>query len=445
MINFIYFASFYLTGDLGRQVSKEIAVNYVIVCNLIWLLSAASFGLYTTYGARKLERIYRGTWRSATLHFVLFAIYLVFTKGADFSRTFLVIFYVLLGSAFVVNRFLGTAFQYLLMNKFNGSLKVAVMGANDTATRLIDYLKRQRSLEFYGTIGDDASIYFKENDVIAAQVSEKLAAAVLANVKDIYVAVAPERMADVQALIEEAERQCVHLKFIPDLSVHISANYNISYLGGEFPIITLRNEPLEEIGARFKKRLFDLVFSSLVFIFILWWLIPLIAILIKLDSKGPVFFLQNRAGRNNKHFKVFKFRTMTVTESDGEYKQAKRGDARISKVGSFLRRTSLDEMPQFINVLFGDMSVVGPRPHPLLMNDHFQEIINKYMVRHYVKPGITGWAQVNGFRGETKEKEDMENRVKYDIYYLENWTAMLDVKIVFMTIINVAQGEEQAY
>ena len=207
----------------------------------------------------------------------------------------------------------------------------------------------------------------------------------------------------------------------------------------------MRPEPLEDISSRFKKRFFDLVFSSFVFITVLWWLLPLIALIIKLDSKGPVFFIQSRAGRNNQNFSVFKFRTMKVVEATDQFEQAKKNDPRITRIGAYLRKYSLDELPQFINVLFGDMSVVGPRPHPLKLNDQFQKIIDKYMVRHFVKPGITGWAQVNGYRGETKDSIDMENRVKFDIHYLENWTAMLDVKIVFMTIINMIRGEDNAY
>lgn len=444
MLNAIYFLAYYLTDDFAVSVSNEINRNYVIICNLLWFLSTSLFGLYTAYGARRLERIYRGTWRSVGFHFVFFVIYLMFSRDAEFSRTFLIVFYVLLCGAFILNRFIGTSFQYILINKFKATRKVAVMGSNNTAVRISAYLQKQASLEFYGFVGDDDSIYANSNGIVSEVVSAKLMEAAESGVKDVYVAVAPQRMGDVKALVEEADRQCVRLKFIPDLGGSLASPYTISYLGGEFPIITLRHEPLEEVGNRFKKRVFDVVFSGLVIIFVLSWLYPILGILIKLQSRGPVLFKQLRSGRNDESFWCYKFRSMTVNK-DSDDKQATKNDARITKIGAFLRKTSLDEMPQFFNVFLGNMSVVGPRPHMLKHTEQYKEIISQFMVRHFLKPGITGWAQVNGYRGETKEKEAMENRVKFDIYYLENWTSMLDVRIIFMTIINAVRGEDNAY
>jgi len=444
MLNLIYVISYYLTDDFANTVSDEINKNYVIVCNLIWMFSTALFGLYTSYGARRLERIYRGTWRSVAFHFVLFAIFLMFSRDAHFSRTFLVVFYLLLSGSFILNRFIGTSIQYILINKFKATKKVAVMGSNTTAIRISQYLQKQASLDFYGFVGDDDSIYSDDNGFVSAVVASKLEEAAESGVKDVYVAVAPQRMSEVKALVAEADRQCVRLKFIPDLGGSLASPYTISYLGGEFPIITLRNEPLEEMSARFKKRVFDVLFSGFVIVFVLSWLYPIIALLIKWQSPGPVLFKQERSGRDDKPFWCLKFRSMKVN-NDSNSKQATKDDDRITPIGKFLRKSSLDEMPQFFNVFMGSMSVVGPRPHMLKHTEQYKEIISQFMVRHFLKPGITGWAQVNGYRGETKEKEAMENRVKFDIYYLENWTSMLDVRIIFMTIINAVRGEENAY
>ncbi|HEY0177188.1 MAG TPA: exopolysaccharide biosynthesis polyprenyl glycosylphosphotransferase, partial [Pedobacter sp.] len=245
-------------------------------------------------------------------------------------------------------------------------------------------------------------------------------------------------------LVQEADKQLLRLKFIPDLAGALTAPYTISYMGGEFPIITLRNEPLESMGNRFKKRVFDMVFSSLVILFVLSWLYPLIAILIKLQSKGPVLFKQQRSGINDEPFWCYKFRSMRMN-TDSDKKQATKNDDRITPIGRFLRKSSLDEMPQFFNVFLGDMSVVGPRPHMLRHTEEYKKIIGQYMVRQFVKPGITGWAQVNGYRGETKDDSAMEKRVECDIWYLEHWSSALDVRIIFMTIINVFHGEENAY
>jgi putative colanic acid biosynthesis UDP-glucose lipid carrier transferase len=174
----------------------------------------------------------------------------------------------------------------------------------------------------------------------------------------------------------------------------------------------------------------------------------IIAILIKLNSKGPVFFVQKRWGMNNVPFSTLKFRSMTTESSDvveGKYQQAQQGDARITKIGAFLRKSNLDELPQFINVLLGDMSVVGPRPHPGPLNEESKEVVTNYLQRHLVKPGITGWAQVNGARGETKKVSQMQKRVDYDIWYIENWSFALDIRIVLQTVWNMYKGDDHAF
>jgi putative colanic acid biosynthesis UDP-glucose lipid carrier transferase len=206
----------------------------------------------------------------------------------------------------------------------------------------------------------------------------------------------------------------------------------------------LRTEPLEIPLYRIIKKVFDFCFSLFVIVFVFSWLFPIVMILIKVNSRGPVFFVQERSGRDNNSFPCFKFRTMYVNK-DADTVQATQNDARITKVGAFLRRTSMDELPQFFNVLLGNMSVVGPRPHMLSHTEQYSELINNFLVRHYAKPGITGWAQVNGFRGETKELADMEGRVEHDIWYIENWSLLLDIKIIWNTFFKVLQEDEDVF
>ncbi|MEQ9413444.1 MAG: sugar transferase, partial [Cyclobacteriaceae bacterium] len=170
----------------------------------------------------------------------------------------------------------------------------------------------------------------------------------------------------------------------------------------------------------------------------------IVAILIKIDSKGPVLFLQKRGGMSNMPFNCLKFRTMTY-QKDAEFRQATTNDPRITKIGKFLRKSSIDEFPQFINVLLGDMSLIGPRPHPIKLNEEFAEKIKIMMSRHYVKPGITGLAQCMGYRGETRDLADMENRVRLDRHYIENWTFWLDIKIIFLTVVSLIRGSDKAY
>ena len=215
------------------------------------------------------------------------------------------------------------------------------------------------------------------------------------------------------------------------------------------PVLFFKNYPLDDIENKVFKRVFDIVFSIFVILFIFTWLFPIVSIIIKLTSKGPIFFNQYRWGINNKKIKCFKFRTMYIGNNeiaeDGSYMPATKNDSRITLIGHFLRKTSIDEMPQFFNVLFGSMSVVGPRPHPIPLNMQSKDHVNNYLLRHLVKPGITGWAQVNGSRGEVKEIAEMQNRVNFDIWYIENWTFWLDIQIIFQTIINLIKGDEKAF
>ena len=192
------------------------------------------------------------------------------------------------------------------------------------------------------------------------------------------------------------------------------------------------------------KRCFDIV-SSLGFLLTFFPIIfIIIAPIIKLTSKGPIFFKQKRTGENGEEFSCLKFRTMNVNK-DADRVQATQNDSRVTPIGAFLRKTNLDETPQFLNVLYGNMSIVGPRPHMLQHTEVYSRLIDKYMVRHYIKPGITGWAQVTGYRGETKDLSEMEGRVKQDVWYIENWTFWLDIKIIFLTAYNMIKGEEKAY
>jgi putative colanic acid biosysnthesis UDP-glucose lipid carrier transferase len=212
----------------------------------------------------------------------------------------------------------------------------------------------------------------------------------------------------------------------------------------KLPGIDLSAIEIDDPRNQLLKRLFDLFFAFLFFVLILSWFIPLIAIIIKLDSRGPVFFIQQRNGERNAPFGCIKFRTMVVN-NEADSRQATRNDTRITRVGKFLRKSSLDELPQFINVLLGDMSLIGPRPHPIKLNEQFLPLIGNIMSRHYVKPGITGLAQCMGYRGETSTLSDMENRVRLDRYYIENWTFWLDIKIIFLTIVSLIRGSDKAF
>jgi undecaprenyl-phosphate galactose phosphotransferase/putative colanic acid biosynthesis UDP-glucose lipid carrier transferase len=245
-------------------------------------------------------------------------------------------------------------------------------------------------------------------------------------------------------LIHFCDNNLIRVKIIPEFSEYLSQSFYIDYVD-HTPILKFREEPLESLSNKLVKRSFDLVFSIFVLVFIFSWLLPVVAICIKVSSPGPIFFVQERSGKRGDVFKCLKFRSMRVNQKSNVL-QATRDDNRITSIGKFLRRTSLDEFPQFINVFKGEMSVVGPRPHMLKHTEVYGELINKFMVRHLAKPGITGWAQINGLRGETKKVEDMRKRAEADIWYLENWSILLDIKIIILTAWNILiRKDENAY
>ena len=263
------------------------------------------------------------------------------------------------------------------------------------------------------------------------------------DVDEIYCSVSRFSKADLLKIRDFSDNHLVKLKLIPDNKGVYSSSMEFEIFEN-LPFLNLRKSPLDKNYAKYGKRIFDIIFSSLVIIGILSWLIPLLFILNLFESKGPVIFKQLRHGKDKKVFWCYKFRSMAVN-TEANSRMCSRNDLRVTKIGKFLRKTSIDELPQFINVFLGEMSVVGPRPHMELHTIEYEHNVNKYLVRHFAKPGITGLAQVRGYRGEIIRKSDIINRTRMDIFYLEKWTALLDLKIIYQTIYNCFYGEEKAY
>lgn len=244
-------------------------------------------------------------------------------------------------------------------------------------------------------------------------------------------------------VINYCENHLVHFYSVPNVRNYLRHRMYLDMIGN-VPILSIHKEPLAKPENRLLKRAFD-VAASLLFLCTLFPLIvAVVGPLIKLTSPGPVFFRQKRNGLNNKEFWCYKFRSMRMNP-EADLLQATSDDPRKTRLGNFMRRTNIDELPQFINVLLGDMSIVGPRPHMLKHTEEYSHIINKYMVRHFIKPGITGWAQVTGFRGETRTVEQMEGRIKADIWYMEHWSFLLDLYIVYKTVTNTLHKDRKAY
>jgi exopolysaccharide biosynthesis polyprenyl glycosylphosphotransferase len=252
----------------------------------------------------------------------------------------------------------------------------------------------------------------------------------------------------IERIIKICDMYAVKVHIIPDYLNFISNRFQLTSFG-DFPIITARREPLEEVQWRFLKRSFDFIFSLTVSVFVLSWMIPVIFILSRFLSKGSVFFVQKRIGTKNRKFNCYKFRTMLPEREPAEkFKPVVSNDPRITKLGKFLRKSNLDELPQFLNVLKGEMSVVGPRPHAIPYDDIYGKVVDEIRLRHNVKPGITGWAQIHGLRGDVADEEEnrkrTRERIEYDIWYIENWSFTLDIQIILITIWKMLRGRTEA-
>ena len=262
-------------------------------------------------------------------------------------------------------------------------------------------------------------------------------------VDEIFVSASEFDSTILNEIIDYAENNLIKIRVVPNFSGVFASHLKLDYVGHQ-PILVYREVVLDDVVNAALKRTFDVLFSLLVVVFVLSWLIPLLGLLIKRESRGPVLFKQKRSGLHNVDFDCFKFRSMAVN-TDSNDVQATKGDMRVTKIGAFIRKTSIDELPQFLNVLIGDMSVVGPRPHMVKHTTEFSSEVDRYMLRHSVKPGITGLAQTRGYRGETKTFHDIKGRVALDRFYIEHWNFFLDITIIFRTFINGAKGDSQAY
>jgi len=326
--------------------------------------------------------------------------------------------------------------------------KVLIVGAGETGMNFYkDYVKNEKyGYSLAGFIDDVKQPTLNGHYLGKTSELDK----VIANYEldDIVVAMPITQESQIQNIVTIGEKEGKRIRIIPDYQRYGSGKLKVDRLGS-LPIITLRSLPLDVVDNKIYKRLFDIVFSVIVITLIFSWLFPIIALLIKIGSKGPVFFKQERWGLNNKVIICYKFRSMVAASTDidenGKYRQASKNDPRITPIGKFLRKSNLDELPQFLNVLLGTMSVVGPRPHPVPLNIASKDSIENYMIRHWVKPGITGWAQVNGYRGETRVPPLMQKRVEHDVWYMENWTFWLDLQIIVQTLVNMVKGEKNAF
>lgn len=388
---------------------------------------------------------YYNTFKKAFFSVFIFisaiSIFWLFSQSESLERHFLTTLVLLLFLWLTIYR----VSVHLILDKyreFGGNIRYAViLGYDELGTKLFDTLKRKshygiRCIGFYGDVKDgieDYSYLGSFKDFIKAD---------LESIDHIYVSErAPKYV--LEKAIEIGENSLKRVKLLPEFKTEAIKSFVLRRYDA-VPVIDVNNLPLDAKVNTFIKRIFDVVFATFMFVFVLSWMYPIFGLIIKLESKGPILFKQLRHGKGNTPFYCYKFRTM-IENSEADFTWASKNDPRITKFGAFLRKTSLDEFPQFFNVLIGNMSIVGPRPHPLSLNKAYETKIEKYAKRHAYKPGVTGLAQAMGFRGEITDYYQMNSRVRLDRFYLQNWSFILDIKIIFLTIYALVKGQKLAY
>lgn len=415
--------------------------NFLLLMNLGWFLSANILGIYKIFRLTKYTRIISDIFKQiivfSLMAFAFFTIYRIQLPKHLVNYVFQMLLF--LGLSIILLRSLSYYFMKRWRLMGGNFRNVIIAGNSKNVQKLANFFNHRKDFGYrfkgyYSNTKTDLNLSGSLSDIPA--LAEKI------NIHQIYCNTADLKAEEINELIRFAENNLIEIKFIPDPKVDYGQKLVLQYYD-YIPVFALREIPFQA-DIMWAKRGFDIVFSCLVIVFVLSWLIPILGLIIRLESKGPILFRQKRNGLNNVEFDVLKFRSMYVNGFSNK-KQTSTNDHRLTKVGKFIRRNSIDELPQFINVFLGSMSVVGPRPHPLFLTKQYAKIVDKYMVRHFVKPGVTGLAQIKGYRGEVQDAEHMRNRIRLDKFYIENWSLLFDIEIIIKTFFNTFKKNNHIY
>ena len=416
--------------------------SLMVVFILAWIVVGFILNVYRIGDLTRFRRVAGLVVMAFALHAVFITFYLSIIGGELAAMAPWLSTYLTSTVAIIAGRRLLIALYRVYRQRTHSARKIAIVGKGKTAVMLHRFFEHNPILRCQVVgVFDDSYQPSAPGNLLTGSVEDLKALCEREEIEEIYFTRHDQQqLQEFSALCDE---HFILFRLVPDYQEIFDQKLNI-YYQDEIPILMLRPEPMHSAINIIIKRIFDVVFSLLVLLTIFPLLYVIIALFTKLESPGPVLFRQLRAGRKNKLFLCYKFRTMRI-DNDDEARQATKDDPRVTRIGAFLRKTSLDEFPQFINVLLGDMSVVGPRPFMLQHVEEFSRTVDRYALRQFVTPGITGYAQVNGFRGEVRHAQMIQKRVEYDRIYIENWSLMLDIKIIWQTVRNIFKGEENAY
>ncbi|WP_099462908.1 undecaprenyl-phosphate glucose phosphotransferase [Parabacteroides provencensis] len=444
VLNALFVLVFYI---LGEHYTNAIAHNFreiLLLLNFCYFFSLYFVPMQLHMPVVYIDKIVQRAFVLVTFLIFLFATCLIFLNVGDILATFLFVYYFSAIVIFSLWRVIVRVSLKIYRKKGYNFKKIIIVGAGKNGMELYRVMKDDLSYGFsvMGFFDDNLSLKSALPNYLG--MTNEVENYVLAHdVDEIYCTLPGTNDEKILRILNFAEKHMVRFYIVPEFYRNIKKSLVMEVMES-IPLLTVRREPLQAAYNRALKRSFDVVFSFIILVTIYPVLYVVIGVLIKMSSPGPVLFKQKRTGLYGQEFECYKFRTMKVNR-EADTLQAVKDDPRKTRIGDILRKTNLDEFPQFINVIKGEMSIVGPRPHMLRHTEQYSALIDKYMVRHLVKPGVTGWAQVTGYRGETKTLEQMEGRVKRDVWYIENWTFFLDLKIIVVTILNMFKGEKNAY
>lgn len=446
LLNLAFFLAAVISQSLDLLLERTTMFVLLLLSNILWFFYASMSEFYSDFFTRPFAYQFTNIIKSAVVQALLAVTFIFLVKETLFTRNFIILFTALILFFISIRTIVFKKTLNSLRKKGKNVRNLLIIGAGEVAENFKRMISSNPDLgyKFYGFLD---SILQKESTSIIGSVSDLNAVLESKEVDEVVIALPEDSSGRLEELIRICNINAVKVHIIPDYLKFLGNRFEASTMGN-FPIITAREEPLNEANRRFVKRLFDIIFSLFVIIFVLSWLFPLIALLIKINSPGPVLFIQERFGVKNKKFRCYKFRTMTSSnEGADKFRPLTEDDPRITGIGKFLRRTNIDELLQFVNVLKGDMSVVGPRPHAITFDAEYEKIFEEIKMRYNVKPGITGWAQIHGLRGDVPDKEEnkkrLRKRMEYDLWYIENWSFKLDMQIIFMTVWQMISGESR--
>ena len=444
VLNLLFLAVYHLLTSRYMDPIDQKLREAMLLLNFCYFFSLYFVPIRLHEAVMFVDKIVQRALAILTTLMVFFSTCLIFLHVGDRIASFLLIYYLTCLFLFPLWRVMVRLGLKFYRRKGYNSKKVVIVGAGKNGMELYKVIRNDISYGFNVLGFFDDNITLKDAlPNYLGNTSEVETFALSHDIDEIYCTLPGTNDDKILRLLNFAEEHMIRFYMVPELYRSVKKRMVLEVME-YIPLLTIRREPLQSTYNRVLKRAFDIVFSLAILVTIFPVLYIVIGTLIKLSSSGPILFKQKRTGLYGRDFYCYKFRTMKVN-AEADTLQAMKDDPRKTPIGNFLRKTNLDEFPQFINVLKGEMSVVGPRPHMLKHTEQYAALIDKYMIRHLVKPGITGWAQVLGYRGETRTLEQMEGRVKRDVWYLENWTFILDLKIIVVTVLNMFKGEENAY